>query len=82
MSEEKTRVGYTPDNNGAGPVRQANGEPSLRPAEGSGSIRPPDEPTIQGQQIPKGPKTLHGIVDRSRTPSGLVKSPTDSTSFL
>ncbi len=84
MSEEKTRVGHTPDNNGVGPVRQANGEASLRPAEGSGSIRPPDEPTIQGQQpvIPKGPKTLHGIVDRSRTPSGPVKSPTDATVVL
>ena len=80
MSEEKTRVGLTPDNNGVGPVRQANGEPSLRPAEGSGSIRPPDEPTI----IPKGPKTLHGIVDRNRTPTGggVVKSPTDSTVVL
>jgi serine/threonine protein kinase len=84
MSEDKTRVGQTPDNNGVGPVRQANGEPALRPAEGSGSIRPPDEPTIQGQQpvIPKGPKTLHGIVDRSRTPSGSVKSPSDSTVVL
>jgi serine/threonine protein kinase len=87
MSEEKTRVGVTPEgNNGAGPVRQANGEPSLRPAEGSGSIRPPDEPTIQGQQqaIPKGPKTLHGIVDRSRSPSGgpIAKAPSDSTMVL
>jgi serine/threonine protein kinase len=84
MSEDKTRVGHTPDSNQGGPVRQANGEPSsLRPAEGSGSIRPPDEPTIQGQQpvIPKGPKTLHGIVDRSRTPTG-SKSPTDSTVVL
>ncbi len=81
MSEEKTRVGQTPDNNGAGPVRQANGEPAMRPAEGSGSIRPPDEPTIQQQVIPKGPKTLHGIVDRSRTPSGAIK-PNDSTMVL
>ncbi|MFN0245857.1 MAG: protein kinase domain-containing protein [Kofleriaceae bacterium] len=83
MSEEKTRVGQTPDNNQGGPVRQANGEPAIRPAEGSGSIRPPDEPTIQGQQsaIPKGPKTLHGIVDRNRAPTG-SKSPTDATVVL
>ncbi|CAN5911531.1 serine/threonine-protein kinase [soil metagenome] len=85
MSEDKTRVGHVPTEASGAHVRPTvNGE-ALRPPEGSGSIRPPD---LSGDQSARH-KTLHGIVDRPRTPSTQVpiqeavqRGPSDSTVVL
>ena len=80
MSDDKTRLGVTPDPGGAQPPQAA--DPQLKAAAaGSGSLRTPSDATIVLGDEPKRTKTLSGVPPIAATPS-THKGPHDATVVL